>query len=155
MSQHPLHKTPSDHQRIHERLIDYWNGLRNGRAFPSEGEVDPSQIHEIWNWCFLVQNKPDSKEKGYRYTYLGTELIEAWGDDLTAQEVSTRLINPSHEHFIRNFNEVVSGKKPVIDESEFVNARKINIKYRVCMLPLGNAPERVDFILGGMKWKAY
>jgi hypothetical protein len=155
VSQNPLQEQSSGHNRIHERLVDYWNSLRAGRAFPKESEIDPSQIHEIWNSCFLIQNKPDTKEKGYRYAYLGVDLIDAWGDDLSSQEISSRLINPSHENFVKKFDEVIATKAPLVDESEFVNTRRIKIKYRTCMLPLGNAPDSVEFIIGGMKWKAY
>ena len=91
----------------------------------------------------------------FKYSYLGISLIEAWGDDASSAGVSSHLIDPATASLIHKFQEVVDTKRPVIDESEFINTKKMRIKYCICMLPLGTAPDHVNFILGGMKWKAY
>jgi hypothetical protein len=143
----------SGHNRIHERLIEYWQELCAGRAFPKESDIDPSQIAPIWDACFLVQM--NSVGPTFKYSYLGVSLIEAWGDDASNEGVSSNLIDPATASLIHKFQEVADTKRPVIDESEFINKKKMRVKYRICMLPLGTAPDKVNFILGGMKWKAY
>lgn len=144
------------HLRINERLREYWLSLCDGRKYPSESDIDPDQIKDIWPSCFLVRvSPPDAIEHGYKYTYLGMALIEAYGNDVTNEDISSRLIAPDSPPLVKKFDEVRTKGEPVVDESEFVNRNKIQVKYRSCMLPLGGASGAVDYIIGGMKWKAY
>ena len=56
---------------------------------------------------------------------------------------------------VQKFNEVIESKKPVIDESEFVNLKHLTVRYRTCMLPLGLENGLVTHIIGCMRWRAY
>ena len=143
-------------QRINEILRDYWQRLRKGRKFPSETDIDPDAIGDIWGSCFLVQVSPQAvKEHKYRYAYLGISLIEAFGDDVMNQDVSARLIDPANASLIEHFEKVVKTEAPVEELAEFTNRRGMLIKYRTCLLPIGNAGSGIDYIIGGMKWKAF
>lgn len=143
------------HQRIHELLQEYWEKLRGARAFPSESQVDPAALASVWDACFLVHTDDKARADGYKFSYMGTRLIEAFGDDYTGREVCDHLANPAHPDLANHLNAVVQGKKPVLVESQFRNSRGMVVKYRCCLLPLGATDTQVDFILGGMKWKAY
>jgi len=141
--------------RIGEVLYHYWDNLRGDRAFPAESEIDPDEISDIWNSCFLVNISPaEVNNHGYRYTYLGTALIDAFGSDITGQEVSARLIDSASKTMVRQFDQAVKTAKPVYDEAEFTNSKKLLIKYRSCILPLGGKLNP-DYLIGGMKWKAF
>ena len=143
-------------QRINELLRDYWQRLRKGRPFPSDADIDPDAIGDIWGSCFMVKaSSPEAKEHGYRYEYLGTDLIEAFGGDITNEEVSSRLINPQSPPLQRHFDDVARTGMPVEDEAEFTNRQGRVIKYRSCMVPIGKSPSGVDYIIGAVKWKAY
>jgi len=140
-------------QRINERLFEYWDKIRSGKPYPAEGDIDPSELEGVWDNCFLV--KVNEKEHdGFKYSYLGISLIEAYGDDLTGQEICERLVEPNSDPLIKKFVEVRKSGKPVVDENEFKNRKNMLVKYRSCMLPLGTS-SGVDYIIGGMKWKAY
>lgn len=143
------------HHRYHEMLWDYWNRLRGKRDYPSESEIDPDAIAEIWSSCFLINNDDVTKRVGYRYSYLGDALIEAYGDDVKNPDVALRLISTGSIPLVKKFDEVIKTQKPTIDESEFVNLRHVKIKYRACMLPLGTKEAGVTHILGCMRWKVY
>jgi len=147
--------TEGKHQRINERLKDYWEELRQGRVYPSEREIDPNVIQDIWDACFLIRVNGDVSKKGFKYTYLGLSLIEAYGDDLTGLDVCDRLVSPTSEQMSKKIHEVMESTKPVMDDSSFTNRKNMLVKYRSVMLPLGSSPEEVDYIIGGMKWKAY
>ena len=142
-------------KRINERLYDYWVSIAKGKLYPSERDVDPEAISDIWDSCFLVKSHGGAADGLFKYTYLGLSLIEAYGDDMTNQDISGKLIAPNSPDMAHKFNEVVKTAKPVIDESEFTNKHRFLIKYRSCMLPLGPTPGGVEYILGGMKWKAF
>lgn len=139
------------HQRAHEQLISYWMMLKGGRDYPMESEVEVDVLHEIWPSCFLIKVRPDGT---FQYEYLGHDLMEAYGDDVTGTAVSDKLIDPQHATMANKFAETVKLQAPVVDEAEFVNERGQTIKYRNCLLPLGYKG-KIDFILGAMRWKAF
>lgn len=140
----------TEDKRINQRLQAYWEELRGQRPYPKETEIDPEAIADIWESCFLV-----NVQEGSKYTYLGQSLIEAYGDDLNDKEVCERLVYPSNSGIALKFQEVVDSKGAVVDEGEFINKKNLLIKYRSCMLPLGDEAGEVGFIIGGMKWRAY
>lgn len=143
------------HHRSHEQLMQYWQGKCAGRLFPSEKDIEADDIADIWPSCFLICIDDVTKKVGYRYSYLGTDLIEAYGDDVKNPDVALRLISTSSLPMIKKFDEVAATKKPLFDESEFVNLKGVHIRYRSCMLPLGNSQGEITHILGCMRWRIY
>jgi len=142
------------HHRSHERLQEYWDSLRGNLPFPPESEIDPDEISDIWHSCFLISIDDVTRRLGYRYSYLGDDLVEAYGDDVKNPDVALRLISTASLPLVKKFDEVVARQKPVIDESEFVNFKHLKIRYRTCLLPLGQ-DGHVTHILGCMRWKLY
>ena len=140
--------------RYHEHLQRYWEELRGSRKFPTENEINPDDLADIWSSCFLISIDDVTRRLGYRYSYLGESLIEAYGDDVSNPEVTMRLVSSSDTPMIHKFDEVLRAQGPVIDESEFVNLRFLNIRYRTCLLPLGIS-NKVTHIIGCMRWKVY
>lgn len=141
--------------RYHQQLQKYWDSLRHGRPFPRESDIDPDDIAEIWPSCFLVSLDTVTQTAGYRYSYLGEEMLEAYGEDTHNPDIVSKLVATDTSLMKEKFDEVVKTGKQVIDESEFVNLKHLNIRYRTCMLPLGTSDDKVGFILGCMRWRAY
>ncbi len=141
--------------RFHERLNEYWDVLRGDRLFPSENEIDPDDLMDIWPACFLISIDDVTRRLGYRYSYLGESLVEAYGDDISNPDVALKLVSSANAPMINKFDEVRKTKAPVIDESEFVNLKLLNIRYRTCLLPLGTNQSDITHIIGCMRWKAY
>lgn len=144
-------------QRINEYLLAYWDVKRQGRPFPSEKEIEPAELSEIWDSCFLVRyNEGVADENEFTYLYLGTALVEAYGgDDASARDICSRLIFPSSMSLVHKFREIIMTQKPAEEINEFLNARKLLVKYRSTMLPLADERGVVRYIIGGMKWKAF
>ena len=142
----------SGHHRINERLNDYWEQLRGKRDMPLESDVVIDDLKDIWDHCFLVSIK-DGK---FSYSYLGDDLIAAYGENITGKEITETLVYPHPTSLLKAFSLVESSGLPKIDDSEFVNSRGTTVKYRSCVLPLA-APGNggVAYLLGGMKWKAF
>lgn len=144
--------TSSVHHRINEQLRQYWDSLRGDRPMPLESDINIADLKEIWDYCFLVNVNGDR----FAYSYLGPQLIEAYGDDFTGREIAQTLLEPHPHSLFDSFKDVAANAQPKIDESEFTNSRGTLVKYRSCILPLGSRGHTsVAFLLGGMKWKAY
>lgn len=145
-----------DKQRINEFLYSYWDKKRSGRPYPNESEIDPSELDAVWDSCFLVRyNHGEADENEFTYLYLGSTLLEAYGgSDDRARDICTQLIYPSSMSLIHKFKDIIRHGKPVEESGEFLNIKKILVKYRSNMLPLADQNGNVIYILGGMKWKA-
>ena len=141
--------------RHHHQLRKYWDKMRGNRPYPSEADIDPDDLKKIWPSCFLVNIDAVTERVGYRYSYLGSELIAAYGEDTHNPDIVNNLVATDTSSMSDKFNEVVNSGKPVMVDSEFVNMKKLRIRYRTCMLPLGHPDGKVGYILGCMRWKAY
>ncbi len=143
------------HHRSHEQLQQYWDKLRGDRPFPRESEIDPDALDSIWESCFLISNDDVTRRIGYRYSFLGTDLLGAFGDDVTNHDAALRLLSTARVPNARKFDEVLTEKHAVMDEATFINLMGMNIRYRACLLPLGLESGEVTHILGCMRWRAY
>lgn len=142
-------------KRINEKLLNYWQKLCADKPFPLEGDINPEEIEAIWDSCYVVRIEPGESEPSFRYVYLGQSLVEAYGGTESSREICEKLAYPVNNHLIVRFKQVIESRSPLIEESEFANSQGLLIKFRTCMLPLGNQDyEEVAYIIGGMKWKA-
>lgn len=144
----------AEKRRVNEYLKTYWDGIRRGRPYPAETEIDIKQLEPIWDSCFLVR-KEEGADKPYNYLYLGSALIAAYGDDMNEKEICEHLIFPSNMSLVHRFDEVVQEGKMVMEESEFQNTKGLLIRYRSVLLPLAKENGTVGFVIGGMRWKAF
>ena len=139
-------------RRITEKLLRYWLKLRSDKQFPNESELDIDHLSDIWDSCFLVEMRSPGV---FRYNYLGRNLIEAYGGDVTNEEISKKLVSPYTERVAKKFAEVVAARKPIKDDAEFIDSKNLQIKYRQILLPLGDSTGELKYILGGMRWKHF
>lgn len=143
----------SKHQRITETLERYWDSIKAENALPSEADVDPAELEAIWDDCFLVRSEGGDR---FHYLYMGPGIVEAMGDDLTGKEVCDKLVGGLHDPLASKFLRALQADAPRQEESSFTNRHKMEIKYRMCLLPLCDREKQtVRYILGGMKWRAY
>lgn len=141
--------------RCHAELLDYWNKLRAGRGLPHESDINPEEIADIWDHCFLISLDDVIKRIGYRYSYMGSALVDAFGDEINNPDMALRLLSTSRVPNIKKLEEVIKTKQPVIDEGEFINAHQMEVRYRTCIVPLGYENGQVSHLFGVMRWKAY
>ncbi|MDB2414675.1 PAS domain-containing protein [Rickettsiales bacterium] len=140
--------------RITDIILDHWNELRDVRKFPSESELDLGHLSSIWDNCFLVQTRDVLTKENYNYTYLGKNIIDAYGRDLTNMSIMA-LASEQADHISFKYEEVIRTGTFMYDEGEFLNAKKMKVKYRQVLVPLGDDNCHVQSILGGMRYKLF
>lgn len=143
------------HHRCHDELLKYWTKLCSGRQFPHESDIEPDDIADLWDYCFLISLDDVVQRIGYRYSYMGAALVGAFGDDVNNPDMALRLLSTTRVPNIKKLEEVLDKKHPVIDEGEFVNAHHMSVRYRTCIVPLGYENGQVSHLFGVMRWKAY
>ncbi len=145
----------AEEHRYHTRLQGYWDKIRGDKAFPRENDVNPDELQDIWDSCFLISIDDVTRRAGYRYSYIGQDLVAAYGSDAGSPDINATLHSTDNAPMMRKFDEVVASKAPVVDEAEFMNQKQLNIRYRMCILPLGTHDGVVTHLLGCMRWKMY
>lgn len=141
-----------EEQRGHRILHHYWESLKDGRSYPCESRIDSDMIADIWPSCFLISIDDVTRRLGYRYSYLGTQLIEAFGDEGNP-DVALELLATADKPLVKMFDQVRATFAPSTGEAEFVNAKQLIVKYRTTLLPLGYDDRNVSHIIGYMGWK--
>ena len=147
---------PASKRRIPDILMTYWEGLKAGRAFPAEDDLNPDDMEKegFWKDAFLIHTSEIAKRQEYQFAYLGSAIQQAYGEDLTGIYARS-FASPSAASLADIYFEVIATRKPVTDEGEFVNARNMVVRYRQCLVPLGKSGNKVDAILGAMRYRLY
>ena len=138
-------------RRITLRLLGYWEKLRGMRAMPTVTDVVADDIQDLWDNCLLVQVS-DADTSDYQYTYLGSAISDAYRTGSEDGEGGQPALATAS--LAAGYRKVVETGKPLLDEGEFYNPNNHLVKYRLCLLPLGEG-ERVQAIFGGMRFKIY
>lgn len=139
-------------RRLTIRMLSYWEKLRKERAMPRESDIDPDDLADLWDSCFLIHVR-DLDKPDYNYTYLGQDIIDAYKHGLSDDD-AVGLCSPNAQQLAVSFKEIIDTKTPRVEEGQFTNVRQETVKFRQCLLPLGE-DGRVDAILGGMRFKIF
>lgn len=141
-------------RRITNIILDYWNESRQIRPFPTEDELDPETLEDIWKSCFVVQVSSLETGRDFTFRYFGKNIITAYGQDLKGVFLST-LVSPIEGLMADEYNKVVESQNVLISEGEFKNLQNKTVKYRQCLAPFGPNGDTIDIILGGMRYKLF
>lgn len=142
---------PSPERRTPLRLLSYWEKLRKGRLMPLESDLNPEDIRDLWDSCFLIHVK-DSNPSHYRYSYVGPGIVQAYCGDMPDND-SGAEVTPQ-PGMIDGYRTVIRTCKPLIETGEFSNRQDKTVKYRQCLLPLGDGDE-VQAILGALHFRIF
>lgn len=140
-------------RRLTLRLLAYWERLRMGRQMPTEADINPDgDISDMWDDCFLIHTS-DVNMEDYNFIYLGSNiqmiLTGAINDDPSRSWKSLNV-----KQLAPDIQKVLDNKSPVLNEGEILNDANQRVKYRQCLLPLGEE-DKVLAIFGGMSCKIY
>lgn len=125
---------PDDKEHYtHQRLFEYWNSLKGDKDFPDESQIDTNDITDIWQSCFLISIDDVTRRLGYRYSYLGKDLMEAFSGDSGNPDIAHLLSTADITPMVKFFDRVCKNRKPEVDAAEFTNLRNLRIKYRLSL----------------------
>lgn len=139
-------------RRLTLQLLAYWERLRGSRPMPRESDINPDELNELWDDCFLV-HESDMTQNDYNFVYLGDNIrmaisggkIDTSGS--AAHDLNIKRLTPS-------ILKVLNNKSPVIEDGQLMNDLNQVVKYRQCLLPVGEE-NKVLAVFGGMRCKVY
>ncbi|MDX2073528.1 MAG: PAS domain-containing protein [Alphaproteobacteria bacterium] len=136
-----------EERRITLRLLSYWEKRRGTRGMPSEAEMSPADIADLWPYCFIAHVKDIGKE-GYHFSYLGKAIEDVYREGMEQMEDS---LFPDMDSLANGYKQVISTRKPLVSEGEITNPHGDHFKFRQVLLPLGDGGA-VQAVFGGMRF---
>jgi hypothetical protein len=123
----------------------YWCGKAAGRAMPSRGDIDPTEIPKLLPDVMLVE-----LDNGrYRYRLIGTENAAAHGINATGRFLDEVLPGPDYSaHVLGLYNESVRERRALYSECLFFPpARREPERHtKVLFMPLSSDGARVNMV---------
>ena len=119
---------------------------------PSEGDVRSDDCQDLWDSCFVIYLYDDGKVDHDR-TYLGKNILDAYRYGLSEDDDHI-IISPDINCFMQHHRKILDNPKPLLEEGEFNSFLLGTVKYRQCLLPLGENG-KITAILGGMHFKNF
>lgn len=140
----------TNERRLILRITDYWNFLRQERAFPRTTDIDPVELDDDWCDCFVIY-LADPPERS-TFMFLGPRLLENAKlpeDWARAGEREVRDCPPGTmiARSVRYIGEVVRQRIPVTVAETFEEAGE-EVKLRGTLFPLSTNGKDIDAILG-------
>jgi hypothetical protein len=135
-------------RRITLRLLAYWERLRVSAAMPAEDDLDPGDIADLWENCFLIHTAKFNKG-GYKFSYLGRAIEEVYKPEESPDERNVK--GAEYQMLTEGYEEVLATKKPLVTEGVVTNNHGDSFKYRQVLLPLGRGGQ-VQAVFGGMRY---
>lgn len=141
-------------RRITHRLVNYWQGIKGDNILPPESAIDSDDIPDLWDDCFIIQTNSENllEDRAYGYSYIGRSLLDMLVPDEDGIGEGN-LVTLMPDRLMAIYSEMLMTKLPVTDEVEGFNLNGRMIKYRQCLLPMGNSDGRIHAIFGGMRYK--
>ncbi len=136
---HPMER------RLVVRLLQYWRGLGDVDRMPSESDIDPEAISDMWPNCVILDVA--GKETDPEFTYIGPELAARAGADLSGRRLSSAPPGTLLAKGLSYFGQVLAKKVPITFGGEFTDARGVKILYRSIILPLSADGDGIDRLL--------
>jgi hypothetical protein len=128
-------------------LSEHWASLKRRRLLPSWSDVDMAQL----GFCGgnLAVAAIEAEPFRVRYDFVGEELVQHYGDDLTGRYVDQ--LNPAslRSEALAAYRRVVATAEPIFTRQLFDSLSKRFGYYRL-MLPFAEGDESVDHVLVGV-----
>jgi len=139
-------------RRLPDRMTAYWEQLRKGIPLPDYGSFRSDAIMDLWSHCFSLSVLPAGDVTSFIYDYVGSDVMEAYGENVAGRLVSSRARGGPGDNIIAKLENVMKSKEPLIEGGVFVNGKGRAVKYRACILPFGR--EKVTNMVVGVAWQA-
>jgi hypothetical protein len=136
------------------QFYDYWASLCGDRPMPSRKDMDPLQIvaKHLPN-LMLVDVLHDARR--YRYRLVGTNVVEASGDNRTGRYFDEFDFFMIHPLVMQQYNQVVETGKPLYSLEPFTNLRTgSNYDVDRLLLPLSSDGRQIDMLMVFFKFKS-
>lgn len=135
-------------RRLVLRLLSYWHELCGDRNFPSLAEIDPTQIPDLWEHCFVLEIGGHAENPVFRS--IGAGLAEQAGLNLTDKRVTDLPEQTLVAAAVSYVDEVLRKNVPISRGGEYLAPDGVRVHYRSILLPMSDDGETISGLLGAV-----
>jgi hypothetical protein len=125
-------------RRLIVRLLGYWEDLCNGQPMMAESKLNTADLQDVWEDCFLIRIS-DPAVPSFEVVHRGANLHASW---------------PAASDLVAKVRSVIAKRSQVMEDEQLFDEVGTIVKYRQCLLPLGENGQ-VTAILGGARFKKF
>jgi len=134
-----------------QSLYEYWDAQRRGRAMPSRGDIDPSNIPKLLQHIVLY----DVAAPGGPYTIrlVGSQIEQFIGQNTTGRAAGSFMDEPTAARLVHILDAVVTERAPRFRAGAATwHPERLHRDFEACFLPLSADGNLVNMILGAIKF---
>lgn len=98
-------------------IWDYWTGVRGNRPMPAPGDIRPEGMRGALGFINLIDVLDD--EPWFRFRLVGTEIVRAYGRDVTGEPISVVQPAAYRDSIADQFRSVIEERRPLLHELRF------------------------------------
>ncbi len=137
-------------RRLILRIEDYWNYLRQDRAFPRTADIDPVELGDDWLDCFVMN--PSDTPQDATFLFVGPRLLENAKLPADWSKAAERHVRDCPEESmlarsVKYVGQVLEQQIPV-KVSEVYEEDGDEVKLRGTLFPLSTNGREIDAVLG-------
>jgi hypothetical protein len=129
-----------------EQAYGYWLAKAAGRAMPTRGDIEPTEIPKLLPDVMLVERLDNGR---YRYRLIGTENTRAHGVNATGRFLDEVLPGPDYAaHVLALYDECVRARRALYSECLFFTPlqRDPERHTKVLFMPLSSDGKTVNML---------
>lgn len=124
---------------IVQEVLDYWEGLRDGRLVPKRSEIDPRALRKSLNHTFILEaNTPDN----IRFRLAGSKLCDCMGMEMRGMPAYAMITQEGRNAF----NEAIQACLTSPQTVDF----QLSPTARMVLLPMADEDNTISRILGSV-----
>ena len=133
-------------RRMVLRLLSQWREWCGDDQYPSFTSVDPAQIAEIWDYCFVLDSVGHEDNPVVRT--VGSELQNYLPETVRNRALSDVPAGSLIEHAASYYHEILDRGVPISRGGEFVKYDGMKVLYRSIIMPMSDDGITVSGLLG-------
>jgi hypothetical protein len=140
----------TNERRLVLRVEDYWNQLRQDRAFPRTADIDPVALDDDWCDCFVLN--PCQPPEDALFLFVGPRLLEnaRLPEDWSRSAERRARDCPQNSMLgrsVRYIGQVLQKRVPISVAEAFEEGGE-EVRLRGTLFPLSSNGRDIDAILG-------
>ncbi len=128
------------------RLLSQWREWCGEDQYPSFTDVDPTQIAEIWDYCFVLDIVGHEENPVVRT--VGSELQNYHPEAVRNRALSDVTAGSLIEHAASYYQEILHRGVPISRGGEFIKYDGMKVLYRSIIMPMSDDGINVSGLLG-------
>ena len=132
------------------RVLARWRSLGRGQTFPRRSQIDPQLFGQDWSSCVLIDVDPLTDNS--RLAFVGDALRDPAWPPFERQRISECFSDTLLQLATSKISMVIARSTPIGFGGPATH-NEIPILYRCILLPLSEAGNTIDGILGAVNYR--